>query len=107
MQATCASLLQAAVAAHGGDAGDLQLLDRATGRLQLVASHNLPERTVERWRWVNPFADTTVCARAFRSGKPLFVRDVHADPLFERYLHDAKAAGIRAVHSIPIMVEGR
>ena len=59
------------------------------------------------WKWVDPRVDTTVCCRAFRSGQPLYISDVKDDPPYATYLAATLASGIRAIHSIPVLLDGR
>lgn len=81
----------------GYDHGDILLVDEVTGDLVVAASrgnmngpgHRLP-------------ADQGICSMVARTGAPLFVRDVTADP---RYVPGLQ--GARSELAVPLVWEGR
>jgi GAF domain-containing protein len=115
MNPSVLAVLDQVMEAHAADAGDAQVLDPVTGMLELVAWRGVSDETVlgpngdgvGGWKWVDPRCDTTVCCRAFRLGQPLYISDVRNDPPYAPYLTAALENGIRAVHSIPVLAEGR
>jgi GAF domain-containing protein len=115
MHPSVLEVLDRVMEAHEADAGDAQVLDPASGLLEMVAWRGVSDEAVlgpngdgiGGWKWVDPRHDTTVCCRAFRLGQPLYISDVKNDPPYVPYLAATLASGIRAVHSIPVLVEGR
>jgi len=93
--------LDASIAAQGASKGNIQLLDR-DGVLRIVVQRGLGQDFLEHFECVR--ADgSSVCARSFRSGSPLVIRDVYEDPAFAPHLAVAKSSGFRAVQSIPLL----
>jgi two-component system, sensor histidine kinase PdtaS len=87
----------------GARAVMLHLLDEASGRLELRATHNTsPERRAHRSLAVGE----SIVGEAARAGKPVSVLDVLADP---RYLNPelARAEGLVSLLSVPLMVRER
>jgi GAF domain-containing protein len=100
-------VLERVMAVHGADKGDAQVYDEQSGKLEMVAWCGIADDAAARWKWVDPRCDTTVCCRAFRNGQALYISDVMNDPPYAPYLAETLASGIRAVHSIPVLVDGR
>lgn len=113
MNAAVLAVLDQVIAAHEADGGDAQVFEPLSGLLEMVAWRGVSDDAVlgkdgvPGWKWVDPRVDTTVCCRAFRSGRALYISDVRDDPPYAAYLAATLASGIRAIHSIPVLVDGR
>lgn len=89
------------VALHGAERGNVQLLD-AQGRLVIVAQLGLSHEFLTVFRHVGP-QEGSVCARAAKEKKIVFVPNVEEDPEFVAYLHIARSIPFRSVLSSPLM----
>ncbi|GAA2219716.1 hypothetical protein GCM10009850_121260 [Nonomuraea monospora] len=95
--------LRAALALTGADMGNVQLLDRATGALTIVADHGFQQPFLDFFAVVDD--DSSVCGRAMVTRKAVAVRDIGQDRLLSgtpefRVLREA---GVRAVYSAPLL----
>ena len=93
-------VLQGAMALVGGDFGNIQIVDPATGSLRLVTQAGFGPEFLDYFAVVDD--GTTVCGRAARQGAQTAVADVRADPGFTPHREIAAAAGFRAVQSTPL-----
>ena len=75
-------VLQGAMAFVGGDFGNIQIVDPATGSLRLVTQACFGAEFLDYFAVVDD--GTTVCGRAARQGAQTAVADVRADPGFSR-----------------------
>lgn len=118
MNPSVLSVLDQVMDAHGTAIGDAQLFEPESGLLEMIAWRGVSDEAVMGkdglgevggggWKWVDPRRDTTVCCRAFRSGNALYISDVVNDAPYAPYLAATLASGIRAIHSIPVLVDGR
>jgi GAF domain-containing protein len=97
-------VLDEAVQADGAARGNVQLYDATLGALRIVAQRGFEAPFLHLFERVRP-DEPSVCSRAFRSNRRVFVADVTADPAFAPYLSIARRAGFRAVQSTPIRGE--
>ncbi|MGR6917592.1 GAF domain-containing protein [[Actinomadura] parvosata] len=95
--------LRVALALTGADMGNVQLLDRATGALTIVAGRGFQRPFLDFFAVVDD--DGSVCGRALSTGAPVAVPDVEQDASLagtqaSRVLLEA---GVRAVCSTPLL----
>jgi GAF domain-containing protein len=93
------TILDDAIALHGAEYGNVQLL--AEDELVIVAQQGLPLEFLRAFRHVKK-EDGCACGRALRSRTPVVIRDVDADVEFAAFRSEAKLAGFRAVQSTPL-----
>jgi GAF domain-containing protein len=93
--------LHDAIALHGAERGDIQLL-AADGALVIVAQRNLTEAFLRAFRRVTTDSGT-VCERAMVARDVVFVRDVAQDAAFAPYLALAQSVPFRSVLSLPLV----
>ena len=100
-------VLAAAIDLHGADFGNVQLVDRASQQLQIVAHGGFPAEFLERFAEVDS-SDDTACGRAFRLRQVVQIEDVAKDPGYAPYRAVAEQAGYRSVQSVPLQArDGR
>jgi GAF domain-containing protein len=101
LKATLQVALADAVALHGAEKGNLQLLDGA-GRLVIVAELGFSAAFLQSFERV-PFEAGTVCGRAALRRRTVFVREVADDAAFAPFMSQARAVPFRAVLSSPLI----
>jgi hypothetical protein len=84
------------------DLGNIQLLERETGNLTIVAQHGFGLDFLEHFAKVS-MEDESACARAMRAREPVLISDVTTDPLFAAHRDVAASAEFRAVLSTPLI----
>jgi GAF domain-containing protein len=94
------TILDDAIALHGAEYGNVQLL--AEDELVIVAQRGLPLEFLRTFRHVKR-EDGCACGRALRRGTTVVIPDVEADAEFAVFRSDAKLAGFRAVQSTPLI----
>ena len=94
-------VLRGAMALVGGDFGNIQIVDPATGSLRLVTQAGFGPEFLDYFAVVEDVHST--CGRAARQGAQAAVADVRADPGFTPHREIAAAAGFRAVQSTPLV----
>lgn len=94
-------MLSAAIALLGADKGVFQLL-RADNMLVIAAHRGFEPDFLERFAQVSD-EHMSACSRALKSRAPLIIADVDADAEYAPLRAQARAAGYRAVTSIPLM----
>ena len=102
MAAMLDDMLDATIALHGADFGDIQLFDEATGTLRIVAQRNFDHAFLDYFATVDA-ADSSCCGLALRSGARTIIEDVTTDPDFAPYRAIAASTGFRAVQSTPLI----
>ncbi len=103
-----AGILDEAIRGSGAVRGNVQLFNAARGGLEITAQRGFTRQFLELFELVTPAGpSTSACARAFRLGRRVMVRDVAEDPEFVPYLALAHSNGFRAVQSTPVFVDGR
>ena len=85
-------VLRGAMALVGGDFGNIQIVDPATGSLRLVTRAGFGPEFLDYFAVVEDVHST--CGRAARQGAQTAVADVRADPGFTPHREIAAAAGI-------------
>ena len=93
-------VLRGAMALVGGDFGNIQIVDPATGSLRLVTQAGFGPEFLDYFAVVEDVH--SACGRAARQGAQTAVGDVRADPGFRPHREIAAAAGFRAVQSTPL-----
>jgi PAS domain S-box-containing protein len=84
---------------QGADFGNIQLYDRETGALEIVAHRGFDQEFLEY------FSDTdenAACGRAMKRGERVVIEDVENDVEFEPHRRIAASAGFRAVQCTPL-----
>jgi GAF domain-containing protein len=94
-------VLRGAMAVVGGDFGNIQIVDPATGWLHLVTQAGFGPEFLDYFAVVEDAH--SACGRAARQGAQAAVADVRADPGFTPHREIAAAAGFRAVQSTPLV----
>jgi two-component system CheB/CheR fusion protein len=94
--------LEATIALHGADLGNIQLYDPIHKTLRIVAQRGFEQRFLDFFSEVDAHTGS-VCGAAFAAGKRVVVEDIEADPSFLPIREEARAAGYRAVQSTPLL----
>jgi PAS domain S-box-containing protein len=96
-------IVDAAIAVTGADMGNIQLLDRDTGALKIVAHRGFGRAFLEFFNAVH--GGKGACGTAMQTGKRHIIEDVAASPVFvgTAALEVMLAAGARAVQSTPLV----
>jgi hypothetical protein len=97
-------VLEVALSLSRADRGYLQLVNQATGALQIVAEHGLGPEFRECFATVND--DRSAFGRAAKRGAQTVIADVMTDPGFVPHRAIAAASGFRAVLSTPLTDRG-
>ncbi|HVY93969.1 MAG TPA: chemotaxis protein CheB [Bryobacteraceae bacterium] len=95
-------LLLWATKAMATDLGNIQLLHKDNGCLNIVAQRGFGLDFLDYFHSVTS-ADSSACARALNTRFPVSVPDVLLDSPFAPHRNMAASAGFRAVHSIPLI----
>ncbi|HYE25701.1 MAG TPA: GAF domain-containing protein [Clostridia bacterium] len=101
LQATLENLVKVASECVGSNGGSLYLLDAKRGVLTPCVLYNLPEEYLAGCAEV-PLG-TQCCGRAALHKVPWTVCDMLTDPLFADCREAARASGIRAAFSVPVL----
>ena len=94
-------VLGGAMALVGGDFGDIQIVDPATGSLRLVTQAGFGPEFCEYFAVVDD--GNSACGRAARQGTQTAIADVRTDPGFAPHREIAAASGFRGVQSTPLV----
>lgn len=92
-------VLDASIELQGADLGNIQLYDRETGTLEIVAHRGFDQE------FLDYFSDTdenAACGRAMKQGERVVIEDVEKDARFGPHRRIAAFAGFRAVQSTPL-----
>jgi GAF domain-containing protein len=105
--ATCPTLeaildrtLDAAIALHGAQFGNIQLLNIADRTLEIRAQRGFDRTFLDTFRSVS-IDDPSACGRALRDNTSVVVRDVDTDAEYAPFRAIAAGAGYRGVQSTP------
>jgi GAF domain-containing protein len=93
------TLLHDVVALHGAEFGDVQL--PIGDELVIVAQQGLGAAFLKAFKRVG-CDDGSACGRALREQTTIVIEDVEADPEYEQFRSDARAAGYRGVQTTPL-----
>ena len=99
LQLVLEEILDASIELQGADFGNIQLYDRETGALEIVAHRGFDQDFLEY------FSDTdenAACGRAMKRGERVVIEDVENDAEFEPHRRIAASAGFRAVQCTPL-----
>jgi PAS domain S-box-containing protein len=94
-------MLLAAIDLLGADMGHVQVFDAGRRTLRMVVQQGFNDEFIEFFHEVAA-DDDSACGRAQRSGQIAIIEDVDLDASYVRYLEAARAAGVRAVVSMPL-----
>lgn len=98
------NVLDAAIATAGADKGNIQLLAKTTGELQINVQRGFGDEFVEFYSQIH--SGEAACGTAMRSRKCVVVEDITRSPIFlsqARALELKLAAGVRAVTCTPML----
>ena len=84
--------------------GNVQLVDRVRGGLEIVVYRGFAPAFIQRFGHVRP-DDPTSCARAYRYQRRVIIPDVATDLLSGPYLSICKENGFQSAQATPIMGE--
>jgi hypothetical protein len=101
LSALLAQVLRGAVALVGGDFGNIQILDPATGSLRLLTQAGFVPELCEYFTVVDD--GHSACAQAARQCAKTAIADVRTDPGFAPHREIAAAAGFRGARDLRIM----
>ena len=101
-QETLDNLLTMALLMHRTNMGNIQLLDKKTGLLKIVAQQGFSASFLEHFKEVS-ISDNSACGRALHTGEIVVIEDVTADPLYSPHKKIAISAGYRSVQSTPLI----
>jgi GAF domain-containing protein len=94
-------LLLQGIELAGADLGNIQLYNSEKQTLEIVAHSGFTREFLDVFKKVTAF-DPTACGRAFGVGVPVMINDVTMEKSFAPFVSTAKAAGFRAVLSVPL-----
>ena len=95
------AFLELIISSEKADKGNIQLYDRASGELRIVAQKGFDEAFLNHFMAVRPF-DSSACGRAYGIGSTVIINDTEADAGFKSNRSAARKAGFRAVKSVPV-----
>jgi GAF domain-containing protein len=98
-------LLRRAIALERSMGGNVQIYRQEDQSLVLVAQEGFKDGFLEHFKITKAF-DSSACGRAIGIGSPVLISDVESDIGFKKHRKIAKAAGFRAVKSVPILSRG-
>jgi PAS domain S-box-containing protein len=106
LKSVLAEIVQAAIAVSGADFGNVQLLDRESGELKIVAHSGFPDWWLEFWTQVQK--GHGACGTALAHKERVIIEDVERSSTFvgTPALDIQLKAGVRAVQSTPIIGRG-
>ncbi|WP_459959049.1 GAF domain-containing protein [Nocardia sp. IFM 10818] len=94
-------MLEHALTVTAADFGNVQILDRDSGALRIIAQSGFAEEFLEYFSVVDDTA--SVCGRAVQASAQMVVGDVVIDPGFAPHRDIAAASGFRGVQSTPLL----
>jgi len=103
LEAVLGEIVDAAIAIAGADFGNVQLIDSASGRLQIAAHRGFEKWWLDYWDEIG--ARHGCCSIALEHGERVIVEDVTTSPIFAGTpaLHIQLRANVRAVQSTPLI----
>jgi GAF domain-containing protein len=99
-------VLDATIELQGADFGNIQLYDRETRTLGIVAQRGFRKEFLDYFARVDA-GDGSACGAALKQRSRKIIEDVNLDPDFEPHRHIAASAGFRAVQSTPLVDHSR
>jgi anti-anti-sigma factor len=102
---TCKAAVAEAIRVSGADAGNAQLVDRATGALRIGAQQGFKRPFLNFFAIVHD--EESACGTALAAGEPVWVPEVARSPVFAGTpaLDVMLDAGSRAVASLPVRAD--
>lgn len=95
-------VVDAAIAAGDADFGNIQVVDKKTGELKIVAHRGFPDFWLEYW--ANQAQENGSCGSAAKIGSRIFIGDILESPFFSaEAIEIHRRAGVRAVQSTPLV----
>jgi GAF domain-containing protein len=101
-QSTLNDILREAMKINRAKLGNMQIINNQNNWLEIVAQRGFTSEFVEHFKFVT-VDDGSICGRAMKSRRSVFVDDVNADSDFFPHLKFANDAGFRAVISTPLI----
>ena len=100
-RSTAESVLVAAMELVGADLGNVQILDRATTSLRIVAQKGFSPQFLTFFDTVD--CGGSACGAAWQRGERVIIDDVKTDPVYSKEAREVMLAeGIRSLQSIPL-----
>lgn len=96
------NLLTMALLMHRTNMGNIQLFDKKTGFLKIVAHQGFSESFLEHFKEVS-VTDNSACGRAMHTREIVLIEDVIVDPLYALHKKVAISASYRSVQSTPLI----
>ena len=100
-------ILRTVVELMGASQGNVQLMDEQRKMLVIAAHTGFPAEFIKTFQYVSPTDAHAACGRALRAGRPVVIEDVAQDAQYAPYLDVARAAGYRAIVSVPLVTAER
>jgi PAS domain S-box-containing protein len=104
LQRLLEEVLDATIALLSADFGNVQLYNRESRALEIVAQRGFEQDFLDYFDRVHD--GTASCGEAMQRRERVIVEDVLSDPLFAPHLAIVAAAGYRAVQSTPLLGRG-
>ena len=95
-------ILRTARSLVGAPKGGIQLLNPARNTLSIVGHEGFDDAFLATFEHVSADDERPACCRALASGRPVVIEDILADEAYMPFLGVARAAGYRAVVSVPL-----
>lgn len=95
------NILDKAIESDNADMGSIQVFDKNTQTLHIIAQKGFANNFTESLLEVKPF-DSSVYGRAIGIGNIIVISDIHEDMSSLEFRMIAKQSGYRAVKSIPL-----
>jgi len=102
MQEALDCILAASIHLQRADYGHIQLLDRSSQVLRIVAHHGFGASYLRHFE-TSPATDLSASGRAVRSRLPIHVTDINADAAYHKDEDIHAAAGYRSANSTPLI----
>ena len=92
--------LDASIALHGADFGNIQIVNRRTGVLEILAQRGFDEELLNYFKRA---AEWPAFRRALKKRKRIIIEDIERDREYKPHRQIARKAGYRAVQSTPLI----
>jgi PAS domain S-box-containing protein len=102
LEAALRFVLKSSMEITGADKGNIQLLNTATGKLEIAAQEGLEGPFLDYFKDVDE-TGSSACGQALCTRKRVIIEDVEEDPAFAPHRKVAAEAGIRSVQSTPLI----
>ncbi len=105
LQELLEEILDATMALQKVDFGNIQLYDRETGALKIVAQRCFKQDFLDYFESVHE--GQAACGSALQQRQRVIIEDVEVDPGYTPYRQIAASAGFRALQSTPVQPRWR